>query len=662
MMKFVFWLALAGLAPACAVAAERLPPAADFFDNPAFSGAVLSPSGKYLAAKIGKQGSRNLLAVVDLATRKAASVARFDDADINHVQWVNDNRLLFDTADKQAAQGQAYFAPGLFAVDRDGSRFRQLASRTGKAFVTDGSSSRMLPWHTFMLAQPGSQDSDWVYVQDKSISGPGELNYIDLLRLNTVTGRSEAVERPGDATGWLLDGAGQPRLAYSSARGIATVHVRDEGGGAWRQLASFNAYGGGPGALQALAFGAGNTLYVSATRDGDMSAVYRMDLGSGKLDGKPLLSLDGYDFHGELIQRGGKLLGVHYLRDGEGSVWFDPALKALQAEIDQQLPKLVNMLELPADPQADNVLVRSFSDVQPTVYYVYQRAAHALIKVGATYPAIRPSEMGVQEQVRYMARDGLSIPAMLTVPLQSTGKNLPLVVLVHGGPYLRGARWGWDPEVQFLASRGYAVLAPEFRGSTGFGSRHFRAGWKQWGLKMQDDIADGVQWAVARGYADPQRVCIAGASYGGYATLMGLVNDPQLYRCGIDWVGVTDINLMYSGHWRYASDVSEQWKRYGMPELVGDPVQDAAQLKATSPIEQASRITRPLLLAYGGADLRVPLIHGLKFRDAVSASNKNVEWIEYPEEGHGWYLPKNRIDFWTRVEKFLDLHIGSKHD
>jgi len=237
-------------------------------------------------------------------------------------------------------------------------------------------------------------------------------------------------------------------------------------------------------------------------------------------------------------------------------------------------------------------------------------------------------------------------------------KHAPMVVLVHGGPQVRGNQWEWNPETQFLASRGYAVLEPDFRGSTGYGDRHFRAGWKQWGLAMQDDIADGARWAIAQGIADPKRICIAGASYGGYATLMGLVNDPDLYRCGVSRAGVTDINLLYDGHWSFTSDLSEQYKQYGMPDMVGDPVKDAEQLKATSPIRQAARIRAPLLLAYGGADVRVPIYHGRKFMDAIKPTNKQVEWIEYADEGHGWSLPSTRVDFWGRVEKFLDKHIG----
>ena len=647
-----------GLAVAPAAhAAPGAPPAEAFFENPAFTGALLSPSGKYLAAKIAKKGGRSMLAVIDLATRTAQSVAYFEDTDINHVQWVNDQRLLFDTADLKAAQGEIEYGPGLFAVDRDGSKFRQLALRTGTPFALRADADKLLPWHTFMLPQKGAQDSDSVYVQDYQMSGLGNLHRINLLRLNTVTGRWQAVNAPGDAKGWLLDQAGEPRLAITLAEATVGIHLREDDN--WRKLTSFNNHKGGTQAMQVLGFGAGNTLYVSSARGGDLTALYRYDSAGGKLGDQPIVKLPGYDFHGNLVIRDGKLLGVHYLRDGEGTVWLDPALQALQTEIDQRLPGLVNMIELPADPQAENVLVRAFSDAQPAVYMVYNRRSKALDRIGETYPAINAAAMGGQAPVTYAARDGLQVPAMLTLPRGSQGKKMPMVVLVHGGPYIRGSKWGWEPEVQFLASRGYVVLAPEFRGSTGFGSKHFRAGWKQWGLKMQDDIADAVKWAVAEGYADPQRVCIMGASYGGYATLMGLVNDPQLFQCGVNYVGVTDIQLLYRGHWWYSSDLSDEAKRYSMPDMVGDPVKDAEQFTATSPIEQAHRITRPLLLAYGGEDKRVPLVHGTRFRDAVRKVNQQVDWVEYPEEGHGWHNPKNRIDFWKRVEKFLDKHIGA---
>jgi dipeptidyl aminopeptidase/acylaminoacyl peptidase len=334
-------------------------------------------------------------------------------------------------------------------------------------------------------------------------------------------------------------------------------------------------------------------------------------------------------------------------------------MQALQAKIDKLLPATVNRVSVAAAADAPWALVHAYSDVQPSLYLLYNLQTGQLNKLGEARPDIDSRRMATQEMLRYKARDGLEIPALLTRPRGTPkGAKVPLVVLVHGGPYVRGTAWGWDPETQFLASRGYAVLEPEYRGSTGFGAAHFMAGWKQWGLKMQDDIADGARWAIAQGIADPKRICIAGASYGGYATLMGLVNDPDLYRCGVDWVGVTDIQLLYDGHWSFKSDMSNEWKEYGMPELVGDPVKDAAQLAATSPLRQAARIGQPLLLAYGGVDRRVPMYHGRKFYDAVTRTNKQVEWIEYQDEGHGWSLAKNRIDFWGRVEKFLDKNIG----
>lgn len=245
------------------------------------------------------------------------------------------------------------------------------------------------------------------------------------------------------------------------------------------------------------------------------------------------------------------------------------------------------------------MLVTSYSDRQPGKFSLFNSDTGKLSIIGETQPLIQPAQMSEQQLVRYTARDGQSIPAWLTVPATTCGKQLPLVVLVHGAPYVRGSSWQWNAEVQFLASRGYAVLQPEFRGSTGFGAKHFRAGWKQWGLKMQNDLADGARWAIAEGIAEPRRICIAGASYGGDAALMGLVNDPDLFRCAIDWVGMTDINLC------------------------------TAATGASSP---PSAMT--------------------------GNSTACLEWVVYDEEGHGWTLLKNRIDFWGRVEKFLDRNIG----
>ena len=647
--------------PHAAPASSPLPPVERFFANPLLADAKLSPNARYLAAIYAAPGQRAALLVIDVQQKTSKMVARYSDGDIRRFDWVNDGRLVFDLTDHQVAPGGANMAAGLFAVDRDGGNLRQLARRRGTPVPATGSRKdrELLPWHTRMLDGQGAQNSDAIYVTSDEFenSVTYDIRNVSLLHLDTRTGLYQTVKRPGKVRQWMLDQKGEPRLAMASEKGIWTIHYLDPATGQWRVLSTFPAYKGGRDAFTPLGFGSDGSLYASAHGDKDTLAIFTIDLATGKPNPTPLVAAAGYDLTGELIRSGDKLLGVQIRTDEERTVWFDPALDAAQKKLDAALRGTVNLMSFPSGNHTEWALVKSFSDVQPLMYYVHNIKTGELDKVGDTYPGIDPARMGQQDPVRYKARDGMEIPALLTLPAGGA-RNAPLVVLVHGGPYVRGNAWGWHGDTQFLASRGYAVLEPDFRGSTGYGSRHFRAGWKQWGLAMQDDIADGARWAIAQGIADPKRICIAGASYGGYAALMGLVNDPELYKCGVSWVGVTDINLLYTGHWSAMSDATEHWKQYGMPELVGDPVKDAAQLKATSPIEQAARVKAPLLLAYGGADHRVPIYHGRKFLEAVKPYNKHVEWIEYEDEGHGWQLPANRVDFWRRVETFLDRQIG----
>jgi len=657
-LRLISALLAASLATAVPVMAQPVPPPVEaFFSNPLLADAALSPDGRYLAALSGAPGRRDVLVVFDLQQNKATVVAGYKDVDIFEFQWVNEGRLLFNVSDKQVGPGGTYQASGLYAVNRDGSGMRELASRNGGSKAASQIVDKTLPWHTFMLGQRGAQDSDEVYVLSNDGRGKAELQTTRLLKLNTVTGRTTTVPAPGPVDGWMLDNEGEPRLAFKAAGGTTTFHYRDPASGAWRILAQFPTYAGAKDGFTPVGFGADGTLYVRAWVGKDAAALHTLDLATGKVNPQGVVVMPGYDFDGGLVGRRGKVLGAVVETDAPANVWFDKDMQAMQQAVDKLLPDTVNLISVAAHADAPWVLVRSLSDVRPLSWHLYHPGTGKLTPVGSSRDGIDPGRMGRQDPVRYKARDGREIPALLTVPAGGK-KNLPLVVLVHGGPYVRGNHWGWNGDTQFLASRGYAVLEPDFRGSRGYGTAHFQAGFKQWGLAMQNDIADGARWAIAQGIADPKRICIAGASYGGYAALMGLVRDPDLYRCGINWVGVTDINLLYNGHWSFDSDMTDDWKDHGMPLMIGDPAKDAAQFKATSPIEQAAKITQPLLLAYGAVDKRVPLYHGNQFRDAVQAHNRQVEWVVYEDEGHGWTRPQNRFDFWTRVEKFLGQHIG----
>jgi dipeptidyl aminopeptidase/acylaminoacyl peptidase len=645
------WASMIG----AAAAAEPLP-VADFFRRPQFVHMVMSPNGQSIAATAAAPNGRVKLVVLDLRDlARSKTIAFFSDADVYDVEWVNDDRLVFDVTDRRLAYGDQK-GSGLFAVDREGKEApRALIQREWRVMEATRITDRALtPVHSFhSVLRDGSAD---VLVVRRAYSHASEPQGTVLYRLDTRTGQLTSLSQgtPEHVFDWTPDAKGVARAIVTQWADRTALHWRSSADAQWTRIQEAEAYGN---ALLDPLFAAGPDSFFAIGRAGaDTAALLRVEVRDGKPTSQPLLALDGYDFTGALIRdRKGAVLGVSYLTDARGTYWFDASMAQIQKQVDALLPATNNRLDCGDCVQPAQVLVTSTSDRQPGAFRLFDVKAGKLSDIAVSRPWIKPEAMAQRELVRVAARDGLSIPVHITRPPGVKGPA-PMVVLVHGGPYLRGGEWRWYGESQFLASRGYVVVEPEFRGSRGFGEKLYRAGFKQWGLAMQDDIADATQWAIKQGHADANRVCIAGASYGGYATLMGLIRYPELYRCGFEWVGVTDIELMYSIHW---SDFSGMWKDYGMPVMVGDRVKDAEQLAATSPLKLAAKLRQPLLMAYGGEDKRVPIDHGLKMRDALRPHNPNVEWISYANEGHGWMLQANDIDFWTRVEKFLDKQLKS---
>jgi dienelactone hydrolase len=637
-----------------AMVAEPLP-VADFFRRPQFVDMVMSPNGQSVAATAAAPNGRVKLVVLDLRDlTQSKQVAFFSDADVYAAKWVNDDRLVFNVTDRRLPYGDQK-GSGLFAVDREGKEaVRPLIQREWRVREASHLTDRALtPLHAFhSVLRDGSAD---VLVVRHAYSNAREPQGTVLYRLDTRTGLLTSLSQgtPEHVFDWTLDAQGAPRAIVTQWADRAALHWRPSADAPWARIQEAEAFG--DGVFDPL-FAVGPDSFFAIGRAGaDTAALLRVEVRDGKPKWQTLLALDGYDFNGDLIRdRKGAVLGVTYLTDARGTHWFDAGMAQIQKQVDALLPATNNRLDCGDCVQPAQVLVTSTSDQQPGAFRLFDVKAGKLADIAVSRPWIKPEAMAQRELVRVAARDGLSIPVHVTRPRGVKGAA-PMVVLVHGGPYLRGGEWRWYGESQFLASRGYVVVEPEFRGSRGFGTKLFRAGFKQWGLAMQDDIADATQWAVKQGYADAKRVCIAGASYGGYATLMGLIRYPELYRCGFEWVGVTDIELMYSIQW---SDFSEMWKDYGMPVMVGDRVKDAEQLAATSPLKLAARLRQPLLMAYGGEDKRVPIDHGLKMRDALRPHNPNVEWITYPDEGHGWMLQANDVDFWTRVERFLERNLS----
>jgi len=639
---------------ATSAGAQPAPPVADFFKLPAVEDLEMSPSGKRMFATVPRGNGRLTLVVIELEDlTKSRIVAGFSDADIWGAEWVNDDRIVFRIYDQNQPLAQQR-GTGLFAVDAQGRlppRELIIPSRSG---VTEGrvASRSLLGNHALhSVVRDGSND----VIVAEYVWGNADLQHINLKRVDTVTGQARGISQsaPPGVRSWTVDAGGQPRFVTAYDGPKEMLYWKAGPAAEWVKIAEGDRYGDRHFATP-FSIDANDRVYATARVGGATNALVVADMKVGLDKLQPLLESKEYDFTGSIVRNAkGEVLGVHYLTDARATYWFDAGMRKIQQQVDALLPSTNNRLDCGDCDNRERVLVRSDSDRQPPSFTLFDTRAGTLSKVIDARPWIDRRAMAPRDMVRIGARDGLPMPVHVTRPKGQQGPA-PMVVLVHGGPWVRGGEWRWDAESQFLASRGYVVVEPEFRGSTGFGRTHFRAGWKQWGLAMQDDVADAALWAVKQGYADPKRICIAGASYGGYATLMGLIRNPEIFRCGVEWAGVTDIELMYSIHW---SDLDDQWKSYGMPRLIGDREKDAAQLAATSPIRLASKVTQPLLMAYGGIDQRVPIEHGVRFRDAVRKTNPAVEWIDYPEEGHGWLLPANNIDFWGRVEKFLDKHL-----
>jgi len=476
------------------------------------------------------------------------------------------------------------------------------------------------------------------------------------LRWNTTDNRRVEDLGGADLVGarqWLLDRRGVLRVARVYKEGRQKVWYRPDAVSPWRILEDAEET---KVTFYPRAFDFDNeTFYVAAYGGSDKLAIHKYDFANNRV-GERLARHPDVDLFNLVFSRGQrKLLGVRYDAQRAGTVWLDERMARAQGMIDRALPNTINRLNV-ADEDANRVLVIAESDVMPETYYYFDAAKLALTKLFTSRPAIDSAQMSERKFVMYRARDGLDIPAYLTVPKGSSGKNLPLVVEIHGGPWVYKQTWDFDAQAQFFASRGYAVLQPDFRGTRGYGKRHFEASFKEWGYTMQDDITDGVEWAIAQGTADKNRVCLVGGSYGGYATLWGLMKTPDLYRCGVAVAALTDISFYFDfNRWDWGRAV---WADYGARTLIGDPVADADRLQKVSPVAQAERIKAPVLLVHGGFDQRVPVKSANAMRAALDKYNKKYEWVVYPDEGHGFNNEKNMFDFYRHVEVFLKKNLA----
>lgn len=587
--------------------------------------AAISPDGRHVAAIVfTSYGNRVLLVNTDDFSSRAILHSKtvrdgFYEVpkDPFRVTWVTSDRLAVD------------FGTMAEAVDLDGKRVADLGTR-----VID-------------KLNPAAAGSPLMLVYDDD-----ELE--DLAVVDVATRKRQKIRYPmsGRLVRWAFDDQARLRAvtlmnsAFWDDKTTLSHWFRPLGSDEWQKIEDAKVTDETWRLLGASS--TSDDLVVASRQGRDTYAVFSYDPRQRQLRellaGHPKEDIVALDDVNASTYRSVATSGMKPVRQ-----WFDSRWAGLQQAADEALPNRLNRLS--GDPRG-LVLVESRGDVDPGRWFLLDTKAMTMRLMLTARAEIVPEKMRPMDILTYPSKDGMAIPAYLTLP-EGAGPH-PMVVLVHGGPAVRD-HWGWDAEVQLLATRGYAVFQPQFRGSAGFGRAFEQAGYGQWGLAMQDDITAGVELLIQRGMADPKRICIYGASYGGYAAVWGLIKTPELYRCGVTLAGVADIEYMLTD-WsdRNSNKVARELMRF----QIGDRDVDKAKFDQVSPLRHAGRIQAPLLIAHGAEDRRVPISHARKLMKALDEHRKTYQWLRLEDEGHGFMYLRTQFSFSEALLGFFDRHIG----
>ncbi len=473
---------------------------------------------------------------------------------------------------------------------------------------------------------------------------------MDVYHLDLTTHELELIaENPGNYVGWFTDNKFKLRGAYASTPdGGFQLLVRDTEQDEFRELITWGPedegapYGFTPD---------GKGLYIGDSRNSDVTRLKIVDIAT--LDETELAFNPEVDLGSVMINPNTyHIEAVSFNKDRNRWTILDSTLVPDFAALENLADGEFSIVS--RDRADKNWMVAYSADMSPTDYYIYHRETKTGDYVFTSRPKLKEYTLAPMKYVEITSRDGLTLPSYLTLPVGVPQKNLPLILNVHGGPWYRDS-WGYNPEAQWMANRGYAVLQVNFRGSTGFGKKFLHAGDKEWGRKMQDDLTDAVKWAIAEGYADPARTCIYGGSYGGYAVLAAAAFTPDLFTCGVDIVGPSNLHTMIASFPPYWAPMLKLFS-----VRMGDPVADSAMLVERSPLTHADKFVMPLLIGQGANDPRVKQAEAEQIVAALREKGKDVEYIVYEDEGHGFARPENRLDFYMHAEKFIAKHLGGR--
>lgn len=604
----------------------RVIPMKDFFRNPDIAYFSLSPNGDKISFTKPYKNRMNIF-VSDLGSDDTTQVTFIEDRDVEAYFWKTNKRIIY-VRDNDGDENYH-----LYAVDDDGKNQKDLT-----------------PYDEVNVQVVDELEEN----ENEVLIGMNKRNpeLFDVYRLNINTGdlKMEA-ENPGGVTNWVTDHKGNIRVAVQSDGVNTNLLYRDDIKENFKSVltTSFKE------SVSPLFFTFDNKfLYAASNLGRDKAAIVKFDIANGK-ELEVIYQNDEVDVDGLDYSKKRKVLtAITYTTDKEQVKYLDKEYEGMYEKLKELLGDKYEIIITSQNKNEDKFLVRTISDRSLGASYFYDAAKKEISKIADRAPWLDENEMCEMKPIVYKANDGLTIHGYLTLPKGIEAKNLPVVINPHGGPWARD-EWGWNAEVQFLANRGYAVLQMNFRGSTGYGRKFWEASFKQWGLNMQQDITDGVEYLVKEGIADPKRVAIYGASYGGYATLAGITSTPELYACAVDYVGVSNL-------FTFMQTIPPYWKPFlnMMYEMVGDPKKDSTLMHDASPVYFVDKIKCPLFIAQGANDPRVNKAESDQVVEALKKRGVQVEYMVKDDEGHGFGNEENQFDFYGAMEKFLAKHLGGR--
>jgi len=626
-------------------------PAPELFAKlPEFTGATISPKGDRIAVTMRSQGGRVILNVLQLPELKSiGTFGMHGDRDIEDVYWSSNDRLVFGLSYREGKDEAAVVTGHLMAVNVDGKQVRTLLGPDRDNMLVIDRNYR--DWDIVDLLD---DDDDNVIV---AVYEHASWPLMELYRINTLSGvKQHLLQSRYRFPDFMTDHAGKLRFQGGTERdGTYVLMYRDSEAAGWREISRYSSSSESSGGLAPIAFTSDNKhIYFEDSRGEGPSSLAIIDMEKG---GEPQALFGDlvYDLGGLLPSRTrGAPIGVVY--EGERTQWryFDPPHSDVPLfEAIRQAFGNRNVSVVDFSRDRSKAVVFAGSDVDAGAYYVFDLDRRAVLTRFPTRSWIDAAQMSPVQPITVKARDGLELHGYLTLPRsRAAGARKKMVVLVHGGPIGRDT-WDFDPEVQWLAASGYAVLQVNFRGSSGYGNKFTNWVYGEWGAKMQDDVTDATRWAIEQGHAEPSAICIYGGSYGAYSAMMGLVREPGLYRCGVGYVGIYDLELWQRDSLAASTAEGRVYQR----AVVG---KDSDQLHKISPAWRAAEINAPVLLVHAGSDSRAPTAQFERMKDALGKAGKPVQTLFKRNEDHGFISEANRAEFLHRLVEFMDESIEPK--